>query len=208
MKEYSVLMALMDMLPVGMFATGAIMLQRDLYNKMSKGAFALFATGTINIICSGFLKALYKLLYALGICDFEVLSKMFFPTMSIGFWLAGLGMIAMICHKQGKDAAYAVAPPLFTGTFLFVGFIISGLALLYVGMGIIAVKLKRKWLIPVLIIGFFCMLGMGYLSSKDFSEAFMNWVAEGTNFAGQGIFLLSVIVLRKAGLRNLKLQSQ
>ena len=60
MKEFSVPMALVDFIPVLLFAVAAIMLQRDLYNKMSKGAFALFATGTIDIIFAGFLKALGK----------------------------------------------------------------------------------------------------------------------------------------------------
>ena len=70
MKQFSVWMALCDFIPVVFFAVAAVLLQRDLYNKMSKGAFALFAGGTIFIIFAGSSKALYKLLYALGICDF------------------------------------------------------------------------------------------------------------------------------------------
>ena len=50
MKEYSVLMALVDFIPVFAFAAAAVILQRALYNKMSKGAFALFAAGTIDVI--------------------------------------------------------------------------------------------------------------------------------------------------------------
>ena len=45
MKEFSVGMALTDFVPVILFAIAAILLQRDLYAKMSKGAFALFAAG-------------------------------------------------------------------------------------------------------------------------------------------------------------------
>ena len=66
MKEFSVSMAVVDFLPVILFAAASVLLQRDLYNKMSKGAFALFAAGTIDVICAGALKALYKLLYALA----------------------------------------------------------------------------------------------------------------------------------------------
>ncbi|MBQ3797974.1 MAG: hypothetical protein II842_17140 [Butyrivibrio sp.] len=47
MKNFTVPMAIVDFIPVLMFTIAAIMLQRDLYNKMSKGAFALFAAGTI-----------------------------------------------------------------------------------------------------------------------------------------------------------------
>ena len=38
--------------------------------------------------------------------------------------LTGLAMLALLLHKQGKEAALSVAPPLFTGTFLFVGFMV------------------------------------------------------------------------------------
>ena len=79
MKDFSVSMALVDYIPVVFFAVAAVILMRDLYNKMSKGAFALFAAGTINITCAGALKATYKLLYAAGVCNFEALSSMFFP---------------------------------------------------------------------------------------------------------------------------------
>ena len=57
MKEYSVAMALVDFIPVILFAAGAVILQRGLYSKMSKGAFALFAAGTIDVIFAGALKA-------------------------------------------------------------------------------------------------------------------------------------------------------
>ena len=79
MKDFSVSMALVDYIPVLFFAIASVILMRDLYNKMSKGAFALFAAGTIDITCAGALKATYKLLYATGACDFEALSDMFFP---------------------------------------------------------------------------------------------------------------------------------
>lgn len=205
MKEFTILMALADMIPVGMFAVGSVMLQRDLYNKMSKGAFALFATGTINITCAGFLKAIYKLLYAMNICDFEVLSKMFFPTMSIGFLLAGLGLFGMLFHRQTKNAALAVAPPVFSGTFIFVACMILGIGMIYIVLGNIAIRLKKRYLIVLFVIAFFSLLSMGYLSSKDFTEAYMNWVAEGINFIAQGIFLYGAIALRKAGLAKLEL---
>ncbi len=38
MKDYSVIMAFVDFVPVLFFATAVVILMRDLYNKMSKGA--------------------------------------------------------------------------------------------------------------------------------------------------------------------------
>ena len=47
MKEYSVLMSIVDFIPVIFFAVSSVILMRDLYNKMSKGAFAIFSAGVI-----------------------------------------------------------------------------------------------------------------------------------------------------------------
>ena len=207
MKDFSVSMALVDFIPVIFFAVAAVILMRDLYNKMSKGAFALFAAGTIDIVCAGALKATYKLLYAAGVCDFEALNHMFFPVQSIGFLLAGIGILAMICHKQSKNAAYVAAPPLFSGTFVFVGLMVAGLGLMDAVLCILSVKMKKPALITLFVISFACSLCMGYLSSQDFAQASMNWIAEGVNVVGQGALLAGVALLHKHGLAKLRLHN-
>ena len=50
------------------------------------------------------------------------------------------------------------------------------------------------------------MLSMGYLSSRDFDKASMNWIAEGVNILAQGSLLLGVFQLHKAGLASLHLE--
>ena len=200
-------MALVDYIPVICFAIASIILMRDLYNKMSKGAFALFAAGTIDIVCAGALKATYKLLYAAGVCDFEPLNAMFFPVQSIGFLLAGIGALAMLCFRQEKKSALlAVAPPLFKGTFVFVGFMVAGLGILDTVLCIISVRMKKPWLVAIFALSFVCSLGMGYLSTKDFAEAAMNWIAEGVNVVGQASLLVGVYLLHKNGLSEFALR--
>ncbi len=206
MKDFSVSMALVDYIPVLFFAVAAVILMRDLYNKMSKGAFALFAAGTINIVCAGALKATYKLLYATGVCDFEALNHMFFPVQSIGFMLAGVGIIALICCKQSKNTLLAVAPPVFAGTFVFVGLMVVGLGLMDVALCVISAKMKKPALIVFFVISFICSLCMGYLSSQDFAQASMNWIAEGVNIVGQGALLAGVMTLHKNGLATWQLR--
>ena len=203
MNDFSIAMALVDYVPVLLFAAAAVLLQRDLYNKMGKGAFALFAAGTVNIFCAGFLKATWKLLYAAGACDFRALDEMFFPVQSIGFLLAGLGVLAMLCCR--KKALYAVAPPVFTGTFLFVGLMVTGLACMDVGLSYVAVKMKKPAAVACFAVTFVCCMGMGYLSSQDFAQASMNWIAEAVNVVGQGALLLGTVMLHKAGLHQWKM---
>ena len=206
--DFSIPMALVDYISVIFFGIAAVFLLRDLYNKMSKGAFALFSAGVIDITLAGALKATYKLLYAAGACDFEALNHMFFPVQSIGFLLAGVGILAMICHDQTeKTAVLALAPPVFRGTFVFVGLMVAGLGLIDTVLCILSVKLKKPWLIALFALSFACSLCMGYLSSKDFTEAAMNWIAEGVNVIGQGTFLAGAIILHRYGLAGLALRS-
>ena len=200
MNDFSIAMALVDYVPVLLFAAAAILLQWDLYQKMGKGSFALFAAGTVDIFCAGFLKATWKLLYAANICDFRALDEMFFPVQSIGFLLAGLGIVTMLCCRQKKALLSVAVPPVFSGTFLFVGLMVAGLACMNAGLSYMAVKMKKPAAMVCFVIAFVCCMGMGYLSSQDFAQASMNWIAEGINVVGQGALLLGVVTLHKAGL--------
>lgn len=205
--EFSVPMALVDYIPVICFAVAAAMLIKMLYNKMTPLAFALFAAGCIDIVCAGALKATYKLLYAANVCDFQSLNAMFFPVQSIGFLLAGVGALLMICQKKGKGALLGAAvPAVYKGTFVFVGLMVAGLGVLDTVLCILCTKLKKKWLIAIFVLSFVCSLAMGYLSSQDFAQASMNWIAEAVNVVGQGSLLYGVIMLKKSGLEELQLE--
>ena len=109
MKDFSIAMALVDYIPVVCFAIASFILLRDLYAKMSKTAFALFSAGVIDVTIAGFLKATWKLLYATGACNFEALDHMFFPVQSIGFLLAGIGILIMLVGNKSKAPALQYA---------------------------------------------------------------------------------------------------
>ena len=194
-KDFSVSMALVDYIPVIMFGIASLILIQSFTEKMNKAQIAMFSCGVINVFLAGFLKATYKLLYAANICDFEALSNMFFPVQSIGFLLAGIAMIWYVF--QNKKMYLLSMPPVFSGTFLFVGFMCGGLLLLDLSLCVIARRMKKTWLMVLFILSFVCSLCMGYLSSKDFTEALMNWLAEGINVIGQGALLAGTIILKK-----------
>ena len=198
MHDFSVGMALFDYIPVLFFAIGAIILIGDLYNKMSKLVFTIFASGVMNVMLAGFFKATWKLLVASGIDGFDKLDAMFFPLQTVGFLFAGVAIVMMLA---GKKKVHLAMEPL---TLICIIGMVGGLACLDAGLCVLAKKLKKPVAIAIFAVSFVCCLGMGYLSSKDFTEASMNWIAEFVNFFGQGLFLLGAWMLHKAGLKELE----
>ena len=202
--EFSLLMGLTDFVPVLLFLVSLVLLQRDLYNKMPKYAFACFAAGTINIFIAGFMKALWKTLYAVGVCDFQVLNTMFLPTQSLGFLLAGLGIILMFTGRK-NTAAVLAAPTVFKGTMVFIPMMVLGLGAICACLGVLAAKLKKKGLIPVFVLCFIVYMAMGYLSSRGDNSAAANWIEQSVNTVGMILLLWGVLGLHRAGLREFKL---
>lgn len=203
MYHFSIPMALMDFVPVLCFGYAAALLQRDLYDKMRKSHFALFAAGTINIFAAGFLKALWKLLYAVNICDFHALNTMFLPVQSIGFLLAGLGIVLMMTTR--KKVMLAVPPPVFSGSVIFIIMMVLGLGSICTVLSVLAVKMKKKGAMVLFVLSFLCSMGMGAMSSQDASLAWVNWAEQSINCVGQGLLMWGVIILDRAGLQKFKL---
>lgn len=195
--DFTIEMALVDYIPVIFFAIAAIILMGDLKNKMTALNFLVFSLGVSGVAVAGACKATWKLIYAASNVDIAFLNKMFFPTQSVGFLLAGIGILAMLIAK--KNRVYGV------NTFVFIGMMVAGLGILDAGLCVLAAKLKKGGAVAIFILSFICSLCMGYLSSQDFAEAIWNWIAEGINVVDQGTLLLGVVMLHKNGLKELKL---
>lgn len=208
----SIPMALTDYIPVVLFLVTAVILQRDLYNKMSKGAFALFCAGTIMVFIAGCFKATWKLLYAANICDFEKLNHAFFPMQASGFLLAALGLIAMYFFKQKKGnetlLSAAAVPAVYSGTMIFVAMMTLGVFGICIVLSLLAKKMKKYGAIVLFALAFVGMMGMGYLSSRDFADPAMNWIGEGVNIAAQCLLFAGVSILHRSGLQEFSLHTE
>ena len=204
MYNFTVPMALMDYVPVLFFAVTAVLLLRDLYNKMSPVTFTLLASGSVNVFMAGFCKATWKLLYAANICDFVVLEKMFLPVNSIGLLLVGLGLVGMLLRKR-KGAALAVAPAAFSGSGVFIAMMVVGLGGMCAALSIVAAKMKKGAVMILFILSFVCSMGMGYMSGQDSTLAWVNWAEQSINVVSQLALMVGVVLLHKAGLKEFKL---
>ena len=196
---YTVPMALLDFVPVILFGICGRLLMRDLYNKMRPAIFVCLDLGVCLAFLAGFLKALYKLLIALGVGQYELLNRLFLPLQSCGLLLTGLSIVLMLLIR--KKAALAMAPL----TAGFIGMMVLGLGAMCAGLSVLSVKLKKGGLIAVFVLCFFCYMGMGYLAAAKDGSAASNWIEQGVNTVGQILLLTGVLTLHKAGLRELKL---
>ena len=197
--DFTIEMALVDYIPVLLFTIAGIILMCDLKNKMNSLVFALFAIGIADIAIAGACKATWKLVYAASQINIEFLNKIFFPTQSIGFLLAGLALLLMLIMKKNKGEVRHCS------VMGYIIIMVAGLAFIDTVLSIIAVKLKKPGIIALFIVSFICSMGMGYISSQDFTEAVWNWIAEGINIVGQGTLLIGVLSMRKNGLKELKI---
>lgn len=200
MYNFTVSMGLMDYVPVAFFAVSALVLLGCLYGKLSKAGYVLLAAGSVNVFLAGFCKATWKLLYAANVCNFVALEEMFLPVNSMGLLMVGIAMLL-----PRKKAMLSAAPVVFSGSLPFIAMMVLGLGGMCAGLSGIAVKLKQKKAIVWFVLSFVFAMGMGYMSSQDSSQAWVNWVEQGINTVSQACLMIGVLALRKAGLKEAQL---
>ena len=187
----TVAMALMDVVPVLLFGAAWVILYRDLKNKLNCFSGVLLPLGAALVFVVGFCKAIWKLQTALGANAIELFNKAFFPCQSIGFLLMGVGMLAFMFSKR-RNTAHSL-------TMVYVMGMVLGNLGASAGLVYIASKVKKA-AVPLFICTFVFSMMMGYLSSRDFAQASMNWIAQGVNTLGQVLLLIGALLLHRAGL--------
>ena len=183
-------MALMDFVPVLLFGAAWLILYRDLKNKLNLCSGILLPLGAGLVFLAGFLKATWKMQKALGVPAVELFNKMMFPTQSVGFLLMAVGMLALMYGKRKSARSL---------TMVWVMLTVLGNLGASAGLVWIASKVKKA-AVPLFIVAFVCSMMMGYLSSRDFAQASMHWIAQSVNTLGQGLLLVGALLVHKAGL--------
>ena len=183
-------MALMDFVPVLLFGAAWVILYRDLKNKLNLCSGILLPLGAGLVFLAGFLKATWKMQKALCVPAVELFNKMMFPTQSVGFLLMAVGMLALM-YGQRKSARSL--------TMVWVMLTVLGNLGASAGLVWIASKVKKA-AVPLFIVAFVCSMMMGYLSSRDFAQASMHWIAQSVNTLGQALLLVGALLVHKAGL--------
>ena len=194
MKQFTVPMALVDLVPVLLFFLAVRMIITDFRESTDRDtALRFFEAGSLLIVYAGLVKACYKLLYALNVGDFVWMSKQFFGNQAVGFLIAGAALMALI-SGQNDFRASAVVP-----VMTLVGIMIVGSGAMTAALCSLANRCGKRNALILFVISFFLMMCMGYLSSKNFDRAAMNWVAQGVNCVGRLCLYTGVKILHDAG---------
>lgn len=195
----TVTMALVDCVPVALFMVAAVILQRDLYDQLPKGAYSLVAAGSIMAFLGGFMKALWKILYATGVCDYVLLDHALFTLQGPGFLLFFLGLTGLFWKGEKNAASALVGAPVATTTSIpFIVMQVVGLGGAQVLLAVEGARRGRR-LVPVAFaLAFVFMLGMGYLGAKFDDSSSMHWVAQLTNTLSMACFLWGTLMLHAA----------
>ena len=183
-------MALMDFVRVLLFGAAWLILYKDLKNKLDLCSGVLLPLGACLVFLAGLLKAVWKMQNAVGAAPVELFNKGFFPTQSVGFLLMAVGMLALMYGKRRSARSL---------TMVWVMLTVLGNLGASAGLVWIASKVKKA-AVPLFIVAFVFSMMMGYLSSRDFAQASMHWIAQCVNTLGQGLLLVGALLVHKAGL--------
>lgn len=221
-ENYSVLMGLVNFIPVILFAVAGCIMIKSLFNNLKKPFAVMFCSGVTLGLTAGVFKALWKILVALNICDFYPLNFMFLPTESLGFVLMGIGLISILFDQSHHHnhviktnmfilpvllIVYEASPvKLFDGSIIFIIMLIIGEALIATSMCYLSMKNKKWYCLILFVVSFIAAMVMGAMKpiARKMDVTLANWIEESVNLVAQACLLIGCILLNKEGFFSFK----
>ena len=221
-EDYSLIMGIVDLIPVILFTLAGCIIIKELFTKLRKPFAVMLCSGVTLSLTAGLFKAIWKILLSLNICDFYPFDVMFMPTQSLGFILMGVGLLSLLFMKKEtqETTVNVITLPLVilailatparqeNGSIVFIAFLVIGELLIATSLSYLAIK-NKKWLCLVLfIISCIALIVMGAmkpLSTKlNMDVTTANWVEESINIVAQSTLLVSSYLLSKIGFLSFK----
>ena len=203
-ETYTLSLALYDFAPVTFFLIGAIFLTMIATRMCGARCRRLAIAGSLLIFMGGFLKAVWKLLVALGVGDFQLMSEIQFVLVAPGFFALLIVVIWMGRSERTKTPAETALMPaiaVWKIPFLIV------MTLTSMGtMGILTYLSFQRNTRPAAagyIVAFLCLVGLGAMASGEQTIA-RQWIEQTVNTVGQLGFMVGGFYLYRnvAGSRN------
>jgi hypothetical protein len=190
-EQYSIGLCLLDFIPNIAFIIGGIFLFLLARNTQGNKTAILMLSGAILIFTGGTLKALWKLLYTLGIADIKLFSEAQFTLLAPGFLLMLLATI-ILARTPAPSAPLSLIAPWkipFLATMTLCSLGTQGI------LAYISFKRDSKLSAYFFIVAILCMFGMAGMASGSTQTVANQWIEEVMNTIGQisfatGSFLL------------------
>lgn len=211
MNGITLWMAFVDAIPVVVFLFAALTIMKDFGEDVKEkglSGYMLFSSGALMLFAGAILKVAWKTMYALNICDYTTFSESFFPMQTLGFCMAGMGIMDYICKDRKKATIIKVVYGAImfaictffimafsgaakegwtpTGTEVFVyeshmPFLLGtfvGFMTLQISLMVLAVKRKKKLLIIAFAFSMFFMIVEAFAGSMFDGSSIMHWIAQ------------------------------
>ena len=201
-ETYPLSLALYDFVPVAFFLIGAIYLVRVSIRMCGLRCGRLAMAGSLLIFMGGFLKAIWKLLFTIGVGDYQLLSESQFPLVAPGFLVLLISVILM-ARSDRETRATNAAPLLLIATWKIPFLIVMTLTSMGVQGILTYVSFQRKAKLAAagFIVAFLGLVGMGALASGEQTLA-RQWIEQSVNTVGQLGFMLGSILLHQNVFRS------
>ena len=198
MKDtYPLVLALYDFVPVAFFLIGAIFLVRISIRMCGIRCGRLAIAGSLLIFIGGLLKAIWKLLYTIGVGNFQLLSESQFPLVAPGFLLL-LFVVIMMARNEREVRATHTHSMLLMATWKIPFLIVMTLTSMGVQGILTYVSFQRNAKLAAVgfIIAFLGLVGMGALAPGEQTLA-KQWIEQSVNSIGQLGFMVGSILLNR-----------
>lgn len=196
-ENYSVPMALMDMLPNIAFLVGVYFLVKLAMRERGSKCGRMLMLGSLLVFLGGALKATWKLLVATNTADVLFLKESQFVFAAIGF--TGMLVSIIILAKQKVSPTSDKAGPLLAMAAWKIPFLaVMTLASLGAQGILVYLSFRRGIRIAAVffIIAVLCMLGMAGMASGE-QTVTRQWIEQSVNLAGQSAFAAGGFFLYK-----------
>ena len=212
MNEISVVMGIVDIVPVVIFLLANLKLMDALHNKLTHNKYAILASGAYMLFFGGICKILWKFLYAFKVCDYVTLTECFFPMQSIGFILLCVGVGSAVFAKKlpaktgGAVLMGAAVIPVVSTHMPFLLITLLAMTCFYVILSIGNIKIKNPrgilWLV-LSYAGMLCNCFVGVMANgSSEAVAIYHWIAELSHIFAEIFLLVCVNDMIKHGLKD------
>lgn len=199
-QTYTLGLSLLDFVPNLAFLVNAYFLVKLVRLKNRPFQLTAMITGSSLVVLGGTLKAVWKLLYTLGVGDFQLMSELQFMLLAPGFLLMLVSLILFTRKEKGNKGTFlnTIAPWKIP---LLAIMTVSSLGVLGI-LGYLAFRRRVYWAAILFVTAVVCMLGMARLAGGEQTVA-LQWIEEGINSLGQiawaaGSYLLCARIRKEA----------